>query len=906
MVMSFATITAGAEGILVPGTDMGARIEVSFTPLTVNKTVTKAADGYTNIGAIKAVVGIDGQFKANPQIPLGLDQGDVVWVVSARAIDKIPGLPKTWTYGEYPIPESATLAALIDVDVIALTPEILANVSAAAVTATTKAAEAEGFAEAALDSAANADSSADLAAAAREEAEEFALGFTAGDATALAPGATPTLDITGPAGARVLDLGIPAGVADDASMEAVRANPATAFAQGLSATYAPQFDGPLPVEAAATYEDAPIRATDAMVRLPFAADRDTHMFQSFPNIGPTPDTFLVSWNSAQSDGGAASAWLTATPRGTGREGIDWETPWQYDGGDGDWLVGGIALLADNRVCALMMGMGVTNARKVGLSFSTDDGHTWTDPDDMLVTHGWVTGTVMPNSFVETESGAWLVAVYGTAAPFVVRVMRSTNQGTSWTEVEEFTYATSISEATIVSLGGSDLRIVIRVDNDLLQESPVTATSADDGATWSALTVAGYQSGAGNPRVIALRSGVLVGGIRSTVDGYADTVTSRDGGTTWSQPIPLMRVANRDTYVSLIETDRDGEVLGVVGIARSEAVGEIWAFKMLDGSGVTNLGPVASPYAPSPLEVVSDLAVTGKTLTSTGATTNTWTRICTLNGSDATQGASATLLVANQGEIGEPGKNTLLIQVGTRGANIATGVAYQFRDNKSSTGSTHQWGNVRLVQRSTYVFELWVNRRSYDRPTFIPLADKEGSQGQVTWHFDQGDGTNGGGASTPTSETALSTDLAVLSIPTVSEVGMLDLWHHGTGGQTWGYRLYKNTATDSKVLFAEYVVASQSDGDGVEKGNAQIRVVSNGAMVKVAEFTWNKAANFGTAPPSPVDTDGYVNATALHANFATLVARAATGVPNNSFFVDSADSLLKFRNSAGVLKTVNLT
>lgn len=95
---------------------------------------------------------------------------------------------------------------------------------------------ASGHAAAALDSAADAATDADLAEAAREEAESFATGFTAGDLTLLPVGADPTLDITGPAGSKVLDLGIPAPAADDASMEAVRANPASAFAQGLSAT----------------------------------------------------------------------------------------------------------------------------------------------------------------------------------------------------------------------------------------------------------------------------------------------------------------------------------------------------------------------------------------------------------------------------------------------------------------------------------------------------------------------------------------------------------------------------------------------------------------------------------------------------------------------------------------------
>lgn len=34
--------------------------------------------------------------------------------------------------------------------------------------------------------------------------------------------------------------------------------------------------------------------------------------------------------------------------------------------------------------------------------------------------------------------------------------------------------------------------------------------------------------------------------------------------------------------------------------------------------------------------------------------------------------------------------------------------------------------------------------------------------------------------------------------------------------------------------------------------------------------------------------------------------AAGGIPNNTLFVDSADDLLKFRDSSGTLKTVTLT
>lgn len=83
---------------------------------------------------------------------------------------------------------------------------------------------AEGWADAASSSAADSDSSADLSEAARVEAEAFATGFSAGTATALAPGASPTLAITGPAGSKVLDLGIPAGAANDPGVEALIKN----------------------------------------------------------------------------------------------------------------------------------------------------------------------------------------------------------------------------------------------------------------------------------------------------------------------------------------------------------------------------------------------------------------------------------------------------------------------------------------------------------------------------------------------------------------------------------------------------------------------------------------------------------------------------------------------------------
>ena len=114
-------------------------------------------------------------------------------------------------------------------------------------------------------------------------------------------------------------------------------------------------------------------------------------------------------------------------------------------------------------------------------------------------------------------------------------------------------------------------------------------------------------------------------------------------------------------------------------------------------------------------------------TPSGQSTACWTKVLTLNGLTSTNGDSASVLIANQGSPGSTHKGNALIQVGQRGDNGATGDVFYFAGSSVSGTYIYQ-----LVQQSTYVFELWVRRPSYDSPRFTFLrAPANGSIDLVT-------------------------------------------------------------------------------------------------------------------------------------------------------------------------------
>lgn len=126
------------------------------------------------------------------------DRAEAVPTTSDGIMTSVAADPET----EFAAQLKATIGDLVDpvaVDVVAaqvvtqIDPKVT-TAQDAATTATTKAGEA---------------------AASATTAQQWATGFSAGTATPLAAGAAPTLAINGPAGAKVLDLGIPAGAKGD-------------------------------------------------------------------------------------------------------------------------------------------------------------------------------------------------------------------------------------------------------------------------------------------------------------------------------------------------------------------------------------------------------------------------------------------------------------------------------------------------------------------------------------------------------------------------------------------------------------------------------------------------------------------------------------------------------------------
>lgn len=244
MAMTYASITGR---VTLPGTDIGIRCRIEAHPMTADEILTfPVEDRWTQGPVVGYSKATDGTIDPAMLIPIAEGADGVSWRFVFTPLDRVNDGKKlgTWTR-TYAITASARIEDLVETVALAVTPELVASIESMVEAAELAESDAEGAAlaagaseTAAAASATAAQTAQTGAETARDTAEDFALGFTAGTATPLAPGASPTLDITGPAGAKVLDLGIPAGLADDASMTAVAENPASDFSGALSATIA--------------------------------------------------------------------------------------------------------------------------------------------------------------------------------------------------------------------------------------------------------------------------------------------------------------------------------------------------------------------------------------------------------------------------------------------------------------------------------------------------------------------------------------------------------------------------------------------------------------------------------------------------------------------------------------------
>lgn len=192
--------------VVIPGTTIGVRAEITATPMTQNAALKWVADGTVSWGPASVETGNNGVIPApGLAIPLGSSVGSgLAWRFVARPIDRKDLKP--WVMGMFAVTGSANLASLVSVELITYTPaqvaafeSLVADAEAAKVAAEADAAAAaasataaDGWAEAAASSAADADSSADLAAVSETTAVSAASTATtqAGNASTSATSAT--------------------------------------------------------------------------------------------------------------------------------------------------------------------------------------------------------------------------------------------------------------------------------------------------------------------------------------------------------------------------------------------------------------------------------------------------------------------------------------------------------------------------------------------------------------------------------------------------------------------------------------------------------------------------------------------------------------------------------------------
>ncbi len=354
------------------------------------------------------------------------------------------------------------------------------------------------------------------------------------------------------------------------------------------------------------------RSGTGVSALPLTGSRGTGNLQVGPNVaGVSPvDTWhngfpgfvrcadgslLASYRRA--DGHANSTVSTIVMTRSYDFGRTWSPTWTVfsDVSDGYGMFtrlasGRLALVGQSKVGAV--GSGATGTY-VAVSYSSDNGSTWSAPVKVPFTHtDW---TYYSGNLVELADGAQVVMAYGhntgaTSNAWSVRVMRSTNGGATWTNEVTIADGTSpvrdYSEGTVNLLPDGSIMALFRSD---VIGSMQRSVSTDGGLTWSAPT--SVFTGTGRPAWILLDSGAVVCTYRA-ITGSAHVIrTSWDNGLTWSAERQVAPVTTQSVYSQIEQVSS-----GLVGMIYADEVSSTQAatrFKyLMDGAGGTPLGDTA--------------------------------------------------------------------------------------------------------------------------------------------------------------------------------------------------------------------------------------------------------------------------------------------------------------------------
>lgn len=198
----------------------------------------------------------------------------------------------------------------------------------------------------------------------------------------------------------------------------------------------------------------------------------------------------------------------------------------------------------------------------GIVFSSDDGATWSEPQDISSGFGDVKGSMPgPGAGIQLDTGRLLlVSHYGAYVDDYVTY--SDDQGATWTTVDH--KFPGMDEATMADLGGGNVLLNFR-HRDEKTRGRAFSRSSDGGLTWSDIS---YDSALIGPvcqgSLAAIGSSVYFSNPASTSGRNHLTVKkSEDGGNTWSASHEVQSGTSAG-YSSLVQgTVQDEEHGGIV-------------------------------------------------------------------------------------------------------------------------------------------------------------------------------------------------------------------------------------------------------------------------------------------------------------------------------------------------------
>ena len=337
----------------------------------------------------------------------------------------------------------------------------------------------------------------------------------------------------------------------------------------------------------------------------------------------------------------------------------------------------------------------TTIAGVWVAKSTDNGATFTVLSKVPFT--WDSLAACAGKVAVAPNGDWLVTAYGrTSATFNhIRLMRSTNQGVSWTG--EITVAEGQAESrnyvepVIGTRPDGSLMCLIRVsDSNGTNPAIYSTTSTDNGLTWTAETSIIAGAG-GRPAWISLASGGIL--LVNRLVGSGNVMqfrTSWDNGATWTTATQIGKTPiSQGTYAQPVEV-APGLVAVAWGIEDNSASSSTitWGY-IADGSGWSPAGDdflTSAAAYPSDVALADTFQRADSATLGTAETGQTWTTV--------TGGIGIT---SNLAQI-NTGAGTSLAIVDAGIANGSIECAWRYAGASSGNGMILRW-----IDSSNYLF-----------------------------------------------------------------------------------------------------------------------------------------------------------------------------------------------------------